>query len=295
MYSIDFHADDYGISLNNSKRMIELINAGRLDSISIIPNMGCFDECMALLRDNWDGFPVKPLISVHINLIDGFMLSSEDKSTILNNTWGKLFIRSFSVFGRKRFKEQLCAEIEAQIKTVCDATADLTDDKGSYIQLRLDSHVHTHMIPIVFDSMIEALRNSAALSKVSYIRNSTEPLKPFFANADIRGTYPAVNVIKNLILNILGRRVAGKCDQLGIQTGMLWGLIMSGCMDRERVDILLPRISSIAQKKDEYLEILCHPGIVLADEKRPEYGPDDLTAFFSQDRDKEYDMIMSHR
>ena len=61
MHRLDFHADDYGVSINNSKRIIELIRSGRADSISFIPNMGCFDECMALLKDNWDGFEKKPL------------------------------------------------------------------------------------------------------------------------------------------------------------------------------------------------------------------------------------------
>ena len=44
MINIDVHADDYGITMNTSKEMMEGINAGKLRSISIMPNMSCFEE-----------------------------------------------------------------------------------------------------------------------------------------------------------------------------------------------------------------------------------------------------------
>ena len=295
MYNIDFHADDYAISPNNSKRIIELVEAGRLNSFSVIANMGCFEECMALLREAWPRFSKKPLISVHINLIDGFVLSDNRADSIQSNSWESLFLRSFIAHpGRKRLKQTVTDEICAQIKAVNDAVSSLTDDDGRPIRLRLDSHVHTHMIPLVFDAMTDALKELKLLDKTDYIRNSTEPLKMFFSTCGIRGTFPFINVIKNIILNILSLRVAHRCHKLGIPTGMLWGLVMTGHMDKKRVDLLIEQMTEYASSKDLYLEILCHPGIVLNKEKRPEYGKDDMITFFSPDRDTEYDMIMNH-
>ena len=295
MYNIDFHADDYAISPNNSKRIIELISAGRLDSFSIIANMGCFEECMTLLREAWPGFSKKPLISVHINLIDGFFLSGNHADSIQNNSWGRLFIRSLIPLpGRKRLKQSLTDEICAQIKAVNDAVSSLTDDNGQPVRLRLDSHVHTHMIPLVFDSMTDALKRLNLLDKTDYIRNSAEPLKMFFSTPGIRGTFPFVNVIKNIILNILSYRVSHRCRKLGISSGILWGLVMTGHMDKKRVNLLLEQMTGYASSRDLYLEILCHPGIVLKQEVRPEYGEADMMTFFSSDRDIEYDMIMNH-
>ena len=295
MYKLDFHGDDYAISVNNSKRMIELIESGRLNSISIIANMGCFDECMSLLHDKWDGFKNKPLISVHINLIDGYLLSSDNPNIIQDNSWGNLFIRSLFPFpGKKAYKNSLSTEISTQIKRVFDSIKDLKDDNEHPVSLRLDSHVHTHMIPLIFDAMTDALNSLNMSSRVSYIRNSCEPIKIFFKTPGVKGTFPAINLIKNLILNILGKRVLRYCHSQNIDTGMLWGLMLSGNMDRKRIDILLPKMSEYARKKDSYLEVLCHPGIVLIEEKRPEYGKDDLASFFSKNRDAEYDMIMNH-
>ena len=59
MYTADYHGDDFALSKNNSQRMLELIEAGKMDSISIISNMGCFSECMSLLRDRWGSLETK--------------------------------------------------------------------------------------------------------------------------------------------------------------------------------------------------------------------------------------------
>ena len=42
----DIHADDYALTLNTSKDMLECMRAGKLDSISIVPNMLSFEPCM---------------------------------------------------------------------------------------------------------------------------------------------------------------------------------------------------------------------------------------------------------
>lgn len=291
MYKIDYHADDYAISVNNSNRILELVRSKKLDSFSIISNMGCYNECMDILKKAWPDFDNKPLISVHLNLIDGYRLSS-DNNDIQNNSWGKLFINSFVPSSKKALlKKQLTAEIKAQIKNVYDDTRNLLDNSGNPVELRLDSHVHTHMIPIVFDSMIDALKELELLDEVKYIRNSKEPVCMFFTTKGVAGTFSMINVIKNIILNMLGMRTTHLLKKFDIPTGMLWGLIMSGKMDHERISLLLPKMTRYASTKDQYLEILCHPGIVLPEEKRPEYGPDDLEAFFSSNRDIEYEMI----
>ena len=119
MFKVDYHGDDYAVSVNNSKRMIELIKMGKLDSISIIPNMAAFDECMIMLKNEWASFDKKPLISVHINLIDGISLSGSKNPVMVNekgnlsSSWGKYFIKSFIPGkGRKLLKEDLTQEIK---------------------------------------------------------------------------------------------------------------------------------------------------------------------------------------
>ncbi|MCR4990774.1 MAG: ChbG/HpnK family deacetylase [Lachnospiraceae bacterium] len=293
MFKVDYHADDYGASPHNARRLLELANTGKLQSMSFLPNMGCYEECRDYLHKKWDSLEHKPLISIHINLIDGYSLSGCKNPILVNEDgiidckWENLFRYSFTP-GKERtaLKKDIRKEIKEQIKRVYK-------DLPEGCALRVDSHLHTHMIPIVFDSMIGALKDLSLLEKTEYIRISDEPIWPFLTTPGVAFTYPAVNIIKNRILHLLGERARWRVKRLGIEGGMLMGLYMSGCMDKKRLDLVMPKMRKFAQRKDRYLEIMTHPGIVLRSEDRPEYCKSDLLAFFSENRNIEYDMILN--
>ncbi len=293
-YHIDYHGDDYATSMYNSRRMLELCDSGNLNSMSIIPNMRYYRECMDYLHKKWDTLKHRPLLSIHLNLIDGYALSDHHNPVlckeggIIDCSWEKLFLYSY-LPGKEhdRLKKDLRSEIRAQIKRVYE---DLPEGAA----LRVDSHLHTHMIPIVFDAMMGALKDLKLLDKTEYIRVSDEPLMPFLTTRGVLFTFPAVNIIKNRILHFLSGRVKRRLAGLNMDQGMLWGLCMSGRMDKERMDLVAPKILEIAKKEDRYLEVLCHPGIVLRQESVEEYGKSDMAAFFSKNRNVEYDAVM-HR
>ena len=293
MYGIDFHADDYAASPENSKRIISLMKAGRINSFSVITNMECYDACMDLLRESWKGFPQKPLLSVHINLIDGYRLSSPQKRIIIHNSWTQLFFSCF-LPGRKQaiLRSALSSEAEAQITAFLRKTKGLMDDQGNPLALRIDGHVHTHMIPLVFHALMDALDRMGLREQVRFVRCSTEPLAPFLFTPGVMGTISPVNIIKNLILHLLSHSVRKKLLSANIETGRIFGLAMTGEMDLKRVSLLLPKMIQYARKKDTYLEILTHPGRCLPEELSAEYGPDDRKAFLAPGRDIEYRMLM---
>ena len=296
MYGIDFHADDYAVSMENSKRILTLAQEGRINSFSVIPNMGCFESCMDLLRNAWDRFPQKPLLSVHINLIDGFWLSVPEHGHLLRNSWFGFFFRSFIPgFSRRSLQAALSAEIEAQIQAFLKQTESLRDNQNNPLPLRIDSHVHTHMIPLVFNALMDVLDHRDLRKQVRFIRCSTEPLFMFLLTPGIIGTISPINLAKNLILNLLSHSVRKKLQRIKIDTGRIFGQAMTGETDLRRVQLLLPKMERYAREKDVYLEILSHPGRVLAEEIVPEYGPDDKKTFPSPKRDIEYHMLMELR
>ncbi|SCY26395.1 YdjC-like protein [Lachnospiraceae bacterium XBB2008] len=290
---IDYHGDDYAASINNSKRMLELIRAGKLDSISIFPNMAAYTDCMEMLCRNWDSFEKKPALSIHLNLIDGHSLSGCDDPLLCNEdgymcaSWGKLFIRSY-IPGKKRtaLRNNICAELKAQIERVYE-------DYPKDAALRLDSHVHTHMIPMVFEALFDALTELDLLDSVEYIRIPDEPLSPFIFSKELSGTIPLVNIIKNRVLHILSRRAVKNLDRFNISHCPFWGVCMTGRMDRKRMEKAAPKVLDAARKYGDTIEIICHPGIVKQAEDSPEFGPDDRRAFFSKDRDVEYNAVMN--
>lgn len=43
MSKIDIHADDYALSPNTSEDILQCLRAGKLNSISVLTNMSCYD------------------------------------------------------------------------------------------------------------------------------------------------------------------------------------------------------------------------------------------------------------
>ena len=127
---IDIHADDYALTPNTSKDMIECMKAGKLNSISIVPNTKYFSECMDMLYEAIPSMPFLTLMSVHIDLVEGSSLTgtsdeisiykNEDGRTLLNLSWGKLFALSYLIGRKNRIYKCLEDEIAAQIKAASD-------------------------------------------------------------------------------------------------------------------------------------------------------------------------------
>ena len=157
---IDIHADDFGESVHASRDILECLKDGKLNSISVLANMSCFEECVRLYREAQEEFPWQPAISVHVNLMEGSCLSDPkdlpdlvDEKGHFQISWEKLFFVSY-LPSRNRFKKQLKKEIELQIKAVAGVFSEL-----NLQELRIDSHQHTHMIPVVAEALFEGSLN----------------------------------------------------------------------------------------------------------------------------------------
>ncbi|MBR5361659.1 MAG: ChbG/HpnK family deacetylase, partial [Lachnospiraceae bacterium] len=107
---IDIHADDYALTVRTSSEMLDLMRDGILDSISIVPNNECHEECMDMLKAAIPSLQFLPRMSVHLNLVEGYSLSSSDKR-LITSTWGSLFIDSYNPIHRKQAKKLIKAEI----------------------------------------------------------------------------------------------------------------------------------------------------------------------------------------
>ena len=167
----DIHADDYALTLNTSKDMLECMRAGRLDSISIVPNMSCFEACMELFYGAIPGLPFLPLLSVHLDFVEGRSLAGREKtpgltkpdSDLMGLGWGGLFAASYLPHKRKTIKAQLKCEIKAQLAKAQGAVKKCMEiAAGSGVPcgqkgLRIDSHQHAHMIPVVWEALLDVV------------------------------------------------------------------------------------------------------------------------------------------
>lgn len=283
MRKIDYHADDYGISMSASRHIIELIKAGKLDSISIMPNMPAFDESMELLLNEWDGFDNKPMISIHLNVVGGHSLT-EDR--LLDYSWRYLLFYSFFKGSKyKTLKESIKKEFVAQINKCTDYQM--------ISKIRLDSHQHTHMIPVVFDAMMDAVLELGIKDRLEFVRITREPLSLFLFSVKGFGSFPLINVIKNVLLNILSIRVVRKLRPYGISDAMVWGMLRSGLMTEDHHRIYSEKVSKFANKKNRYVELVAHPGYGSDSSELWECFSSDIEFTLSKNRQYEYEMLLN--
>lgn len=292
MYRLDIHADDYALTPHTSQDMLECMRAGKLHSISIVPNMTCFEECMELLHEAIPALPFLPVMSVHMDFVEGKCLAgakevpllAKEGSDCIGLSWGGLFLLSYMPGKRKAAKEQLKKEIRAQIAKVqneidyCIELARKHNIPCAQKGLRIDSHQHAHMIPVVWEAMTEVIEEEKY--EVEYIRNSKEVLGAFVSEVSLWPTYRPINFVKNRLLSLYSHKADRYAKAHAREPMYLWGLIMSGHMDYNRIEKLFPKVSAKAKKDGRVLEILFHPGITLPEEVTAEIGEEAAKTFY---------------
>lgn len=282
--NVDIHADDYGYSINTSKDMLECMKKGCLNSFSIICNNAKFEESMDMLYEAIPSFPFLPLISVHINLPEG-------KGDILPLSWAKLFLSNNSI--KSELKKEIKHQIE-KVNEVVEKCIEIANSCGILVNqrgIRLDTHIHTHPIPVVWNSLIEVIDEEEY--HIEYIRNPKEPIIPFIKNVSLIPSYGITNIIKNIILMFYSRKIDKYCDEHKIEKMYMWGLCMSGHMDFDRIKKIYPDMLEYASSHNRKLELLFHPGMALESEYSEEMNKDYFRdANLSKNRHIEKDAVM---
>lgn len=265
-----FHADDFAVSTHVSEVIASCVEEGYLQSISIMPNMKCLKKCTIILNE----IKSSVRVSVHLNIMEGYCVAEKEQIPLLTDengsftiSWGKLLI--YSLTKPELLKQQLKIEFKAQIDRIIGIMPD------GY-RIRLDSHQHTHMIPLVFKALMELIEEENY--DVEYIRIAKEQIWPFFKHSELWRTYSPANIIKNILLNIMSsydKRLLDDGEK--IHTAEFMGLFFSGCMDAGRVGKILPDI--IDRSSHKTVEVLFHPGRMLGSEMGPEYNKEGFNNF----------------
>ena len=290
----DFHADDYGISRNSCNDIIFLAENKMIDSLSILPNMNTFPYAIDLLKKLDNSVSDNLKITVHLNFMEGHCCADQksipnlvDEKGFFKISWGKLFIYNYIPFIRRKIKKQLYTEITAQTQKCIDSG--ILNNK----LLRFDGHQHTQMIPIVFDALLQSIKYFEQLGiKTEYIRNTQDPIAPYYKNKDIRNTFNKINIIKCLILNFYSIRIRKILKKMQLPVNYLCGVFFSGNMDFERLSKILPFYTTKPERENRIIEILFHPGTVMQQEITEEFVKPDFNIFhLSEGRKIEFSAI----
>ena len=282
---IEYHADDYGLFPTQSHRILDCHRNGNLNGISVMPNSVYLRECMSDMYQ----FSEDVAVTVHLNLIEGKSLTQvpllTDADGNLNCSFGNLLLRSF-LPGRNRYRQQLKQELLAQIRSVQKFFPEGTP-------VRLDGHAHYHMLPVVFDALMDVIREEHL--QVSYIRIPREYMRIYVPCLHKLQDFSPINLIKVSILNLLSLRAERKHGSMlkHLDRKLFLGVFLSGRMYYENVIHLLPNALSLAEKLGMDLEILGHPGGVFEPEDIAEITSAEDKAFLtSQLRNRERSLFL---
>lgn len=286
--AIEYHADDFGMFMPQSRRIMDCRERGRLNGVSVMPNGEALPKCMDWLIQQKG----QVAMTIHLNLIEGPCLTHAvpelgltDDSGNLNARYPNLLLHSF-LPGRKARKNWLKQELAAQIQAVA---AHLPADTA----LRLDSHAHYHMIPVVFDALMEVIAENSL--NISYIRIPREYPMLYLRHWRKLKDFTPINLVKVLLLNTLSlrNRIFHGSYLQTLEQKLFLGVFLSGSMYRENVDAVLPDAIKLAQKKGWDLEVLAHPGGVEEPEDIAKLTSHEDVVFLTHPmRQKEVDLFL---
>ena len=292
-----FHADDFGITPEQSRRILECCEGypgghGLLNSLSILAGSSRFEECAALLDER----PEHLRVGVHLNFVEGPCCADPtdvpllvDERGLFKLGYGGLLAGSHGP-GADELRRQLTVEALAQIARVVERFPELRE------RLRLDGHQHTQLIPVVFDAVLDAVRQSGC--NLEYLRVPVEPAAAF-VRSGTTGSVKPVNWVKHALLNTLWRRDAKMLAASGLPayedaSAAFCGVLFSGHMDEKRVAAVLPELAAGARSRGMALELLFHPGrVASAAECLNPSLPGFVEFSCSEGRDVEHDALRS--
>ncbi len=251
--AIVFHADDYGITTEQARSILALCDTrdgnGVLTSISAFANSPAFEESATLAAPYIERKSLK--IGVHLNLVEGFPCSEATNVPLLVRERGT-FCNDFTTLLMLSKGSQRVA-LRSQIERECRAQIErfLTAFPAQRGTLRIDSHQHTHAIPLVFDALLAAVR--ACGCTLEHVRTPVEPLSPHLATTTAVRRLSVVNLAKDMLISTLWRSNRGKLPA-NCNTSLFCGVLLSGRM--ELIDSnLIHEFETLAAKRGETCEI----------------------------------------
>lgn len=237
------NADDLGLSNNINKGVIDGYNSGVIKSASLCANGETFSSVINEILPEYPDL----CIGVHINVIEGKALSNAEKIPMLvdkngyfNNGYGQLIAKSH----KKDFLEQLEIEVRAQIEKI----------KEHINPAHIDSHVHTHGIPNIFELTCKLAQEY----EIPYVRTQFERpyLTPIFTK-HLNLKYP-INQIKVALLNsfsLKNKNTLKKYPKLKTNDYLV-GVSYTGMMDNNTLE---NGLRVFKNDEDIIVEALIHP------------------------------------
>ena len=182
------NADDLGLSKETNKAVCDGYDSNFLQSVSLVANGEAFDDVVNSILPKCPNLGV----GIHLNVIEGKALSIDlpsltNSDGFFNNSFLQLLVKTYNP-KEKNFLAELEKEFRAQIEKVISKT-EVT---------HIDSHVHVHAIPRIFDLVCSLAKEYG----ISQVRTQHEKMY-FVSNPSKYLTFKFfINIIKVMLLKV---------------------------------------------------------------------------------------------
>lgn len=231
------NADDFGLTFANNQAVLEGYTNGFLTSASICANGEAYDNAIH------DILPDCPNLGcgVHLNIMEGKSLTDCPLLTNEKGNFNKSYLYFIINQNDKEISRQIENEFRAQIEKIKN---DITPD-------HIDSHVHTHAIPKIFEITCELAKEY----NIKFVRTQYEEL--YFVpkiEKHINIKFP-INLIKIGLLQYFTHQNRRTIDKYKLKTNdFIIGVGYTGMMDSDTIEYGLKSLNETC-----IAEALIHP------------------------------------
>ena len=220
------NADDFGRSASINEAVIRAHREGVLTTASLMVNEPGFEEAVALARAH-----PRLGVGLHLTLICGHSALPHAQVPGLVNPQGEFTNNpagaGFRYFFQQSLREQLRAEIQAQIRKFHDTGLPLDHVNG---------HLHLHLHPVVFRILME----TDGPLEIKHLRLTRDPLRLNFRLVSGHLIYRTLHA---LIFHSLSAHARPVLAGRGIRhTAAVFGLLQNARVDEHYVTRLLPAL-----------------------------------------------------
>ena len=233
-------ADDYGLSHDIDRAILDLCRLGRLTAVSC---MVALERCNAQLLQELLVFEKKVDVGLHLCLTDeNLPLSSS------HGPHGTTPARPFPSFG-VLLRRALQGKVRrSEVKLEVSRQYDLFREKCGSAPSFVDGHLHVHQLPGVRDGLLDFVLSLPTASR-PYIRNTRMPVR------ELRGG--GLPWLKTSLIGAFGNRMFKQLQQVGLATNEGFAGIYDFA-DWRKYSEFLPRFAGALQRPNGMLVV--HPG-----------------------------------
>lgn len=231
MKKIILNADDFGRNKDVNNAIVEAFRYGYLKSVSVIVNSKEFLNITNTIK-KYSNIS----FGVHLNLLEGELLTK--------TTLKKIFFSNFAILFLCSFNKKILKEIEKEFRAQIELAQ-------KYFKIsHIDSHIHIHSIPNIFKLVLKLSDEY----NINYIRTQKE--KPYFALNNKSNIFKyLINLFKVALLNLftyLNKKHLKKYPNIKTNETVI-GINYSGIINSTSV------LEGVKKNKSNLVEIIIHP------------------------------------